>query len=49
MVELRRIELLSENKSAGTSPSAGYGQHSLTADSTTKVDSLVVTDAWTEP
>ena len=48
-MELRRIELLSENKSTQASPSAGYALHSLCRYSITKVTTSVVSYTWKEP
>ena len=46
LVELRRIELLSENKSNRFSPSAGYALHSLRQNSITKAMTSVVSYSW---
>ena len=46
MVELTRIELVSENKSTKVSPSAGCEKHSLSQNLTAKAMTLVVSYAW---
>ncbi len=48
-MELRRIELLSENKSTQASPSAGYALHSLCQNFITKAMTSVASYAWQEP
>ena len=49
VVELTRIELVSENKSTRVSPSAGYALHSLGQNFITKAMTLVVPYAWQKP
>ena len=49
LVEMTRIELVSENNSARASPSAGYASHSLCRCSITKATASVVSDAWRKP
>ena len=49
MVEMRRVELLSEDSSTRVSPSAGYGLHSLCHKSTTKLMVSVAFKSWYAP
>lgn len=49
LVELTRIELVSENRSTRVSPSAGYEKHSLCQNLITKAMTSVVPDSWRMP
>jgi hypothetical protein len=49
LVELRRVELLSENKSPQASTGVDCGQHSLRRKSTVKLTLLVVSNSWQVP